>query len=94
MAPARRQGAHTRPAKQQVEWMRFLALPDLAAASQTCKSWLVLVHKAFEAEFASRVGVAPPNDLTRVERMLLLRKLRSPLAPQSFGYLLMMAAGR
>ncbi len=83
-----------RPPAWQLHWFSFLSAEDLANCGGVCKAWLVLVNRAFEAEWTRTTGVPPPRRLPRSSKLMLLKKLRDPLAPDHFQFLLTMAAGR
>ena len=50
--------------------------------------------RSYHREFAERTGTAAPATLSRISKLLLLRRVRTPTAPTSMPFLLTMAASR
>ncbi|KAA0157879.1 hypothetical protein FNF31_05692 [Cafeteria roenbergensis] len=82
------------PIDVKLHWFSFLSVSDLANSSAVCKAWVVLVDKTYHREFAERTGTAAPATLSRISKLLLLRRVRTPTAPTSMPFLLTMAASR
>lgn len=51
-------------------------------------------QRSYQREFAERTGTAAPATLSRISKLLLLRRVRTPTAPTSLPFLLTMAASR
>lgn len=80
------------PVDVKTAWLRYLDTRDLAAAAQVCRSWHGLVARTVDAEIARTTG-APAPPLCGPAKAQLLHRLRRPLAPRNYGYLLAWAAG-